>query len=111
MAEDQPERVEIRAVWVGVEDLPIVFVNQSIGQVDDRGDIILTFGQATPPIILGTPEQQRQQLQDVPFIQVRPVSRLTLSRPRAEEVVRMLQQTLENQQRMVAALQAQEGDR
>jgi hypothetical protein len=108
LTDEQLERAELRAVWVGLEDAPIMFVNQTIGQVDDHGDIIVTFGQATPPVLFGTPEEQREQVKSIAFIQVHPVTRVTFSTSRAEEVVRVLQQTIENQKR-IAALRSQEG--
>lgn len=98
---EEPQSVDsfqVRAAWVGVEDVPIVFVNQAIGQVDDQGDVIITFGQASPPVILGgDAEQQRQQIASIPFVQIRPVARLSLSTRRIHEVITMLQQTLMNQ--------------
>lgn len=107
---DQPEALErltLRAAWVGLEDVPIVFANQIIGQLDDKGEAILTFGQATPPVLLGTPEEQQQQASLTHFVQIRPVARLTLSGARMEELITVLQKTLENQ-RMVVQQLAQE---
>jgi hypothetical protein len=99
--EPQPiQRIQLRAAWIGVEDVPIMFVNQAIAQVDDHGDAILTFGQASPPVILGgTPEEQRQQAESIQFIQIRPVARISMSTQRIREVISALQQTLENQER------------
>jgi len=93
-------RIQLRAAWIGVEEVPIMFVNQTIAQIDDQGDVIITFGQATPPVILaGTPEEQRTQLESIPFVQIRPVARLNLSTHRIQEVIKVLQQTLANQER------------
>ncbi len=76
LAEEPPnlERVNLNLAWVGVEDVPIVFVNQILGQVDDKGEVIISFGQATPPILLGSPEDLRRQAAAIPFIQVKPVA-------------------------------------
>jgi hypothetical protein len=98
MAEPEPiERIAVRIAWVGVDDVPIAFVNQVIGQIDDRGEVIITFGQATPPVLIGTPEEQQQEAAAVPFVPVRPVARLSMSRTRLQELVGVLNQTLENQ--------------
>jgi hypothetical protein len=110
MTEDQPKQFRLQMIWVGVDDAPILFVNQMLGQVDDHGEIILTFGQAAPPVTLGTPEQQAEQMQAAPFVQVRPVSRLSLPKTRAEELVRVLQKTLENHQRMIDFRATQEAE-
>jgi hypothetical protein len=77
--------------------MPIVFANQLIGQLDDRREAIITFGQANPPILIGSVEEQMQQATAIPFVQVRPVARVSLSRSRLEELVAVLSQTLENQ--------------
>ena len=55
MAELPGGPIAVQLTWVGTEEIPVVFVNQMLGQVDDRGDIILSFGQMTPPALLGTP--------------------------------------------------------
>ena len=100
MAEPEPlEQISVRVAWVGVEEVPIVFVNQVAAQLDDRGEAIITFGQATPPLLLGTPEEQREQAAATPFVQVRPVARLSLSQPRLQDLIGVLSQTLENQAR------------
>ena len=94
------KRIELRAVWIGLEEMPIMFVNQTIAQVDDQGDVIVSFGQATPPVILGgTLEEQRKQAEAIPFVQIRPVARLSLSTQRIREIIGVLQQTLDNQER------------
>jgi hypothetical protein len=76
----------------------MLFANQFIGQVDDHGDVIITFGQANPPLILGSPEEQAEQAANLAFIQVRPVARLALGRDRIKDVITALQQTLDNQE-------------
>jgi hypothetical protein len=54
MAEEptEPNHVLFRVAWFGVEDVPITFVNQMIGQIDDKREIIISLGQATPPVLL-----------------------------------------------------------
>jgi len=106
MAEEPQEidRVAVRLAWVGVEEMPVVFANQVLAQVDDAGEAIIMFGQAAPPILLGSADEQRQQAALVPFVQVRPVARLTLSRARIEQLITVLQQTLENQAIVVSKL-------
>ena len=105
---EAPQQIAMRLVWVGVEDTPIVFANQILSQLDDAGEAILMFGQAAPPILIGTPEEQLQQAQSVPFIQVRPTARVSLSRPRLEQLAGVIQQTLD-QQAGIRAAQANDG--
>lgn len=105
---DEPkpiERINAQLAWVGVEDVQIVFVNQVIGQVDDKGEALLTFGQATPPIILSPEQATALTVTGTPFVQVRPVARIMLSRARLIEVVDVLQKTLDNQARVLKQLE------
>ena len=67
-----------------------MFANQIIGQVDDKGEAIITFGQATPPVLLGTPEEQREQAGNIQFVQVRPVAGFELVRARLEELATVI---------------------
>jgi len=92
--------VQVPLTWVGTEEIPIQFINSFIGQVDERGDVIVSFGQTTPPALIGTPEEVMAQAKRLAYVPVRPVARFTLSRPRLLELVEMLQKTLEIQQGM-----------
>lgn len=106
---DELERVELRLTWIGLEDVPIMYVNQAIGQVDDQGEIIVTFGQATPPVLLGSKDERAQQVQSFPFVQVRPITRLAFGRQRLEEIIGILQVTLDNQTRVLEDQRRREG--
>lgn len=109
----EPDPVEshgitVPAVWIGLEEAPISFANQFIGQLDDRCDVVLSFGQVLAPVLAGTPEQQQEQAQNIPFVQVRPITRVSLSTARVRELVDVLQSTLENQQKCREARKAME---
>lgn len=101
----RPEGVQLHAAWIGVEDVPIAFVNQVVGQLDDHGDAVLTFGQATPPILSGTEEEQRAQIAGISFVQVRPVSRITLSSQRLDQLLTLLQELADKQKAVKRALE------
>lgn len=83
--------------WVGVEDVPILFVNQVLGQVGQQSEIILTFGQLAPPAILAESQEERErQLRGMTRIPIKPIARLGLTRAGLEQLVTVLHQTLEN---------------
>lgn len=90
---------QLPVTWVGAEELPVVFVNQILAQVDDRADVILSFGQVTPPATVGTPEEQAAQLDRMAYLPVKPIARFTMSRARVFELVQVLTQLLEIQAR------------
>lgn len=87
--------IEVPVVWVGQDDLPVVSVNQFLGQVEP-GVAFVTVGQVTPPMLGGGPDEQLAQLQRIPFVPIRTVVRLALSRQRLQELIEVLQGTLTN---------------
>lgn len=116
MDEQLPEGVNLPIVWTGVDDVPVVFANQSLGQVGQQGEVILTFGQLVPPAILGVTEEDRErQIRSLTHIPIKPVARLAFTRAGLEELVGLLHKTLENHDRaqeLAAQIQrmAEEGD-
>ena len=83
--------------WEGVEDVPVLFVNQVLGQVGQQAEVVLTFGQLTPPAILGETQAERERQIGVwPRIPIKPVARFALTREGLEQLVTVLHQTLEN---------------
>jgi hypothetical protein len=86
----------MRLSWEGIEDLPILLANQVIGQVGQHGEVILSFGQTAPPVLLGDPEQQREQAKEIPSVPIKPVARLALTREGLDDVIRILNETRDN---------------
>ena len=82
--------------WGGVESLPILLANQVIGQVGQQGEVIISFGQSSPPILIGTPEQQREQAKEITSLPVTPVARIALTRTGLDEMIRILNETRDN---------------
>jgi hypothetical protein len=50
----------------------------------------------TMPPLLGTPEQQAAQLEQIAYVPIKPVVRLGFTRSRLEEIIGVLQQTISN---------------
>ena len=96
MEERLPEGLPL-VTWEGVEDVPILFVNQVLGQVGEQSEIVLTFGQLAPPAILGqTQEEREQQLKSLDRIPIKPIARLAMTRVGLEQLIAVLQQTRAN---------------
>ena len=94
------EDMQIPVFWDAVEDVPLVLVNQVLGQVGQQDEVILTFGQVNPPLLMGTREQQAQQASEIPFVAVKPVARLALTKAGLDDLVRVLQDTQRNYERV-----------
>lgn len=63
---------EIPVSWVGAEELPILYANQFVGQVHED-TFFLTIGQLVPPALIGTPEEQAEQLEEIAYLPVKPL--------------------------------------
>jgi len=91
VAHQEPEGIQIPVVWVGVEETPIQLTNQFISQFDqDMETFIITFGQLSPPALAGTSDEVREQAEQITYLPVRPVARISLSRPRMAELIAAL---------------------
>jgi hypothetical protein len=91
----QPEHEDkaVPLAWVGPDEVPVVLANQFISQFHHDG-FVLTVGQVTPPIILGSDEQQRDQLEALTFVPVRPLARFALTEQRVRELIKLLTDNL-----------------
>ncbi len=76
-------------VWVGVDDHEITFVNQIMAQRHEN-QFFLSFGQATPPPIIGTPDEQMAALEAISFVPVKVVKRIALSPEHMRAMVTLL---------------------
>ena len=112
MAEGTGEGIAIRVLWDGIENVPIMLTNQALGQVGQQGEVILTFGQLAPPVLAGDPDQQREQAKGIPFIPIKPVARLALTRAGLEDLIRVLKETRDNYDKAqeTTAKPTEEGD-
>jgi hypothetical protein len=101
MDEENLQR-DIPTAWIGAEDLPVLFVNTFVGQVQaQEGVFYLTVGQAVPPALIGTPQEQAEQLKQIAYVPVKPVARLALTKPRLQELVGILQANLDQYEQII----------
>jgi hypothetical protein len=87
----------VRLVWAGMEDMPILYTNQALGQVGSHGEILLSFGQASPPAFIPeSDEETARVLEELSELPIKPVARLALTRTSLEQLIGALQTTLNN---------------
>ncbi len=96
-------RVELPLAWVGLDEVPIQFANQFVIQFQPN-EFVISIGQATPPAIVGTPDQIAEQIAEVEFVPVRPIARIGLNRDRIVELLAALQANLGNHDQTLANL-------
>ena len=93
---DELQRLDkaLRIQWTGVDSIPIQTANQFLVQIDAIGDrpdqLILAFGQVTPPPILGTEEEKQAQMAGVDSIKVLPLARYSMTPGRLTELIELL---------------------
>ncbi|MFG1804879.1 hypothetical protein [Streptomyces sp. NPDC049040] len=81
-------------VWGGIEKLPVHASNQIMIQID-QDQVYLNFGIATPPILTpGSADDLRLQAEQIPFVEVQPLQRLSVSRRHLSDIVDVLQRAI-----------------
>ncbi len=93
--DEQNPSIDIPLSWIGTEELPIFLVNQFVCQFNQE-EFILTFGQMTPPALLGTEEERIEQAQQVAYVPVKPLARLGFTEARMRELIAVLEVNLRN---------------
>lgn len=87
-----PDRDLIKAIpiaYVGFDDQPIQLANSFLVQVN-QDEVILSVGQLAPPILLGTPDEVREQAEGVAFVPNKIVARFGMTVTRARELADLL---------------------
>ncbi len=92
-----PDELKLPLAWVGLDELPIVYANHFVIQFEADGSFVLSIGQATAPPILGeTPEEIQRQAEQIEFVPVRPLARVSLTEAKLKELVAVLEANLKN---------------
>ncbi|WP_163548092.1 hypothetical protein [Candidatus Frankia nodulisporulans] len=90
----RPDLFQVSVVWTGLEDVAVLAANQFAVQIDGPDgvpeNIILAVGHATPPLLLGTPEENRAVAGEIKSLPVKPLARLSLSPARAKALIHVL---------------------
>lgn len=84
------EEIALPFFFIGTEDVPIQLSNIQVIQ-HVRQEFIITFGQFAPPLVLGSPQEQREQVKGKPYLPVKTVARLAMSPERALDLIKALQ--------------------
>jgi hypothetical protein len=71
----------------------MAFANQIVVQ-HHANEFYISFGQASPPPILGSDEERREAMERVEFVPVKTVARIGLTAQRMTEFIRVMQENL-----------------
>jgi hypothetical protein len=110
MTSPLPEGQEFVADWTGADAIPAQLANQILCQLglptgpeSIPDGVYLTFGNASPPIVIGDTELARQQLAAYNGrLPVAPLFRVFLSKDRVQEALTLLQGALETLEQVEA---------
>ena len=94
----QPEGKAVPIVVTGLNEVPILFSNQFYVQ-HHITEFIVTFCQIQPPLIVGSPEEVQRQAEYLTSVPAQVVARIGLTPQRMGELVRVLQENLQNYER------------
>ena len=87
------DAMTLPVIYIGAEDEPILFANQFVIQ-HEKNEFILTVGQLQPPILLGSPEDRKEQVKKLTYVPIMVVARFGLTRQRLAELIEVLQSNL-----------------
>ena len=89
----EQDAITLPLTYLGLEDVPILFANQFVIQ-HEKNEFILTVGQLQPPILVGAPEERKEQAKKLTYVPIRVVGRFGLTRQRLAELIEVLQSNL-----------------
>lgn len=93
--EDPQESVEVPLVWAGLDGLATLTANEFLITPDAHDDLLhLTVGLVSPPVLMGSDDEQMQQLRDLRYVTVRGLGRFALTRERAQRLADLLNESL-----------------
>ena len=91
----EEEAIALPFFFIGTEDVPIQLSNLQVVQHVEQ-EFIITFAQFAPPLVLGTPEEQREQVKAKPYLPVKTLARLAMSPERVLSLIKALQENYDN---------------
>ena len=96
MPEDQQQSVEVPLAWTGLDSLDALTANEFLITPDAHDDLLhLTVGFVSPPVLMGSDDEQMQQLRDLRYVTVRALGRFALTHDRARRLADILNESLE----------------
>lgn len=92
--EPDGDAVQLRLLWRGLDDTPLLYANQFVVQ-HERDELILTIGQFQPPILIGQPDERIEQARQLGYVPINVVGRYAFTRQRLAELAGYLNEHLQ----------------
>ena len=87
--DDIPNKLSFALAFDNEKRVPTLASNHFVVQITEDG-AFLTIGQVDPPLLLGTPEEQLEQAQGVPYLPIKVLGRFNLTREKASELAEII---------------------
>ena len=107
---EAPAAIQLLQDWSATADVTVQHVNQALAQIglpsqDGVPDgIYLSLGSSEPPLVFGSEEERQQALETLGTIKITVHGRFHISRGRLNDLIRVLQTTAEQYDRIVDSL-------
>ena len=102
MADPTEEGKAISVVWEVPSDFPTHYATHLVVQ-HTEDDFTVTFWDLRPPVLIGTPEEKRQQVEAIKGVRATTVARIILSPRRMREFAQVMQDNLKTFDETVGA--------
>jgi hypothetical protein len=99
LAVTSEHRVAVPVVFIGADEVPVYHANQFAVQ-NQGNEFFVTIGSLVPPILLGNEAEQREQVKQIPYVPIKVVARISMTRDHLAELVNALQETLTKHDQM-----------
>ena len=91
MSEENGQKdIRVPTLWVGESEISVVLANQFNIAHQGVDEFILTIGQVTTPLLIGSDEDKLEQAKNLSYVPIRVVGRITFSRDRLVELIQVL---------------------
>jgi len=94
MPDQKPEQVAVPIQWHVPEDLTCQYATNLVVQHTEH-EFVISFFRTAPPLIVGTPEETRAQLEQIGYVRADCVARIVVAASRMPDFVQVLQGSLE----------------
>ena len=91
--DDDQDAFAVPTLFIGADDETVQFANHFAIQ-HLEGEFVLTISQLSPPVLLGTDEEKREQVRALSYVPIKVIGRFGFTRGRLESLIEVLQTNL-----------------
>lgn len=89
------KELNLPVIWVDLDETPIQMSNMFVSQFLPTGEFIVSLGQSSGPLLIGSEEEIEEQLTYTTHVAVRPIVRVSFTEETMKQFVGILQMNIE----------------